>query len=390
MTQEQKLEAEYLLTRYIQGIISSTEEGRLDTLLAAGTDQAEWESIVEELMAAEPQSDYRPEKWQPVLNAILGQEYKPPAKVRALRPLRRAGIAAAVLLLLSIGAYLAFFQKPSGRTLADTPVAIPLQNDVAPGKDGAILTLADGKTILLENASNGKLTEDAIKSGNQLSYQNTSSKEVEYNTMSTPRGRQYSLVLADGTRVWLNAGSSIHFPTAFVEKERRVEITGEAYFEVARDASKPFHVAVNGMDVRVLGTHFNINAYSDEESIKTTLLEGSVQVSNGARQVVIKPGEQASFSGGNSGLVNVRSGVDIDAVIAWKNGFFSFNNSDLPTVMRQIARWFDVEVVYEGTVPTRRFGGEISRNLNASQVLKILEESKVRFRIEGRRIIVQS
>jgi ferric-dicitrate binding protein FerR (iron transport regulator) len=246
-----------------------------------------------------------------------------------------------------------------------------------------------------------------------------------YNTLSTSRGKQYRLELPDGTRVWLNAASSIRFPTAFPNDMRRVEITGEAYFEVrplpasppaggeGESAKVPFVVAFttpagSAGEVQVLGTHFNINAYDDEAAAKTTLLEGKVKVVQSAignrqsasarasanksaktaeRSVVLKPGEQAVMSGANSPLT-IHHSPDPDAVIAWKNGYFSFSETDMATLMRQIARWYDVEVEYAGAIPNRKFGGEISRNSNAAQVLKIMEESDVHFKISGRKIIV--
>lgn len=274
---------------------------------------------------------------------------------------------------------------------------------MAPGTEGAILTLADGKQIILDSAANGSLAVEGrtkvINKDGQLVY------EIEgrvpdallYNTMTTPKGKQYQLVLADGSKVWLNAASSIRYPTAFAGTERRVEITGEAYFEIAHHADKPFKVSVNGMEVQVVGTHFNINAYEDEAAMQTTLLQGSVKITTNNHTRILSPGQQAQISTTLSHPVQQKPGdenikvvkdADLDAVMAWKNGYFSFSQTDLQTVMRQIARWYDVEIVYAGTIPDRRFGGEIARNTNASQVLKILEESKVYFRIEGKKIIV--
>ena len=213
------------------------------------------------------------------------------------------------------------------------------------------------------------------------------SDKVVFNTLATPRGGQFKLSLPDGSEVWLNAVSSIRYPTAFIGNERKVEITGEAYFEIAHDAAKPFKVIVNGTEVKVLGTHFNINAYNDEATVKTTLLEGIVSLSNAASAVVtLKPGQQAQI--GNSRDIKVINNVDIDQEVAWKNGYFSFYKADLQTVMRQIGRWYDLEILYEGKIPERQFGGKIDRNSNATEVLKILEESKVHFRIEDGKIVV--
>jgi ferric-dicitrate binding protein FerR (iron transport regulator) len=227
------------------------------------------------------------------------------------------------------------------------------------------------------------------QSNGQLAYntQNEKPTEVLYNTLTTPRGGQYQLVLPDGSKVWLNAASAISYPTAFTGSERKVEIKGEAYFEIAKNTAMPFIVKVNDAQVQVLGTHFNINAYSDEDAIKTTLLEGAVKVTKDAASTLLKPGQQAIL-GRSSNEIRVQENTDLDAVLAWKNGYFSFNQTDLATIMRQIARWYDVDIVYSDKVPERRFGGEIPRNTNAAEVLKMLEESKVHFRIEGRKVIV--
>jgi ferric-dicitrate binding protein FerR (iron transport regulator) len=195
------------------------------------------------------------------------------------------------------------------------------------------------------------------------------------------------VVLADGSKVWLNAESSITFPTAFIGKERNVEIKGEAYFEVAHNAQMPFNVKVKNMTVQVLGTHFNVNAYDDENWIKTTLLEGSIKVSKGSDSKIIKPGEQAQTENGDNSLIAVQA-VDPDEVVAWKNGLFHFNNAGLPEVMHQLSRWYDVDVVYNGPVPKRKFGGEMQSNLKLSQVLELLEKNEVNFKIEGKKIIV--
>jgi ferric-dicitrate binding protein FerR (iron transport regulator) len=195
-------------------------------------------------------------------------------------------------------------------------------------------------------------------------------------------------VLADGTKVWLNAASSLRFPAAFAGKERIVELNGEGYFEVAKNASMPFHVRVHDMDVQVLGTHFNINAYTDETAMRTTLLEGSVQVSQGEQTQLLTPGQQAAAS--QNGQIQLADGVDVEEVMAWKNGMFQFQGADLETILRQAARWYDIDVEYKQRI-SDRFSGQISKNVNLSQLLKILElTGKVHFEIEGRKIIVKS
>ncbi len=313
-------------------------------------------------------------------------------------------IAVAAVFILAIATTWLLIDQPSGQGTGTGTTAAQVQHDAAPGKDGAILTLADGTQIILDDAANGQLATQngtaVVKEDGTISY-SPSGVGGTYNTMSTPNGRQYSLVLPDGSKVWLNAASSITFPTAFVGKERRVEITGEAYFEVAKDASKPFHVLTKDQDVTVLGTHFNINSYDDEEAIKTTLLEGSVKVSviagnttslRGTKQsVVLKPGQQSILSpsgvGGNSPLT-IHHSPDIENVLAWKNGMFNFTNADITEIMKQAARWYDVEVKYQGTTSKDKFKGKISRNTNLSQLLKILEINGVKWKIEGKVVTI--
>lgn len=292
--------------------------------------------------------------------------------------------AAAVILLLGIGwgAYLLNTEKSSDRQ-AKTTVEPTIQPEIMPGSDKAILTLSNGKRVVLNQAGSEIITDGELTINNEngeLTY--GKSDIVVYNTMSTPNGAQYKLVLPDGSRVWLNASSSITYPTAFSGNARAVSITGEAYFEVSKDKNKPFHVKVNDVEVEVLGTHFNINSYSDEAAIKTTLLEGTVKVNT----VILKPGEQAQFSSDKIRIVNE---VDLEEVMAWKNGKFLFSEkTDIETIMRQISRWYDVEIEYRGKV-TQHFWGSISRSANALQVLKLLETTGgVKFKIEGRKVIV--
>jgi len=314
---------------------------------------------------------------------------------KEITPIKRMGwwrtaAAAAILLLVSLGGYF-YFNSGTEKQIATTETQEQrFKNDVAPGGNKAVLTLSDGSQIILDSAKNGTLTQQGntkilkLDDG-KLTYNSTNANaEILYNTISTPKGGQYQIALADGSKVWLNAASSLKFPTAFNGKERIVELTGEAYFEVSKSAAKPFTVNVNDMNVQVLGTHFNINAYNDEAVIKTTLLEGSVKINKGSFSTILQPGQQAQVAK----EIKVVNDIAVDDVLAWKNGFFSFNKADLQTVMRQIARWYDVEISYEGKIPTREFGGKINRNSNASEVLKILEESKVHFRIEGKKIVV--
>lgn len=286
--------------------------------------------------------------------------------------------AAAVLLLIGLGTFIWYLP---GRDTQE-PVAgkniMPVLPDVLPGSDRAMLTLSDGRRVAL-NDSNETLSDGAVKINKingALAYDK--SDVVAYNTMTTPRGGQYKLVLADGTKVWLNAASSITYPTSFLSDHREVSISGEVYFEVAKDKTRPFRVSITGGEViEVLGTQFNVNAYEDEPSMKTSLLEGSVRIG----QQLLKPGEM--YSAGKVAPDNV------EQAISWKNGVFNFQDKSLQEVMRQLSRWYDITVVYEKQAPPIEFFGKMGRNLNLSQVLSVLEGAGVSFRLEeGKRLIV--
>ncbi|MGL5111333.1 MAG: FecR family protein [Flavobacterium sp.] len=293
-------------------------------------------------------------------------------------------VAASVVLVLGVGLY-KYVQK------TELPAVVTVEkNNITPGSTGAILTLADGSQIVLDSVVNGILANQnrtvVSKKDGALVYTGDKNSTAVINRMTTPRGRQYQLVLADGTKVWLNASSSITFPTTFIQDQRKVAITGEAYFEVAKDKKHPFVVTANGSEVTVLGTHFNINSYRDEKSIKTTLLEGSVLVSKKNQKVLLQPGEQAELS--RAGVLQVNKLENFDDVMAWRNGNFHFSNASLENVMNQLSRWYDVDVVFEKGLITRNFDGEISRDLNLNDVLKILETNNIHFKIEGKTLRV--
>ncbi|OQP56095.1 hypothetical protein A4H97_20070 [Niastella yeongjuensis] len=277
------------------------------------------------------------------------------------------------------------------------PVAVvqPAGNNAAgitPGAYKAQLVLDDGSTIVLDSAGSGKLAQQGnmqvMNRDGQLQYQPdaTTEKRSLYNTLKTARGQMYPVKLSDGSAVWLNSSSSIRFPVAFNEQERRVEITGEAYFEVAHNDKKPFRVSVNGVDVQVVGTVFNINSYNDEEAMRTTLLQGSVKLTKGRQQVMIKPGEQAAV---HDNTIKVNTGVNVNKEIAWKNGLFYFKNENLKAIMRQISRWYDVDVVYEGKISNDEISGKIYRTANLSEVLKLLNVLDVQYKIEGKKLIIK-
>lgn len=299
-------------------------------------------------------------------------------------------VAAAVILFAAITVFWLYNNKslpkgPSHQTIVQKP------NDVEPGKTKAVLTLADGRKIILDSAANGKLAQQgsAVLENNngQLVYNNNSGGEAYknlFNMLSTNKGEIYATILSDGSKIWLNSGSSIRYPVIFTGDERRIEITGEAYFEVAHNPSKPFIVKMNDMQVQVLGTHFNINSYNDEPLTKTTLLEGSVRISTSNGMQILKPGQQAQISKSNE--MEIINNADVDQAIAWKNGAFSFRNTDLPSVMRQLSRWYDVDVEIAGNSNKKRITGRIGRNLSLSEVLEGLETLGVHGELTGKKL----
>lgn len=312
-------------------------------------------------------------------------------KVRGMN-WKRWVAAASILVAVATVSYLVFFNKgskPGGEIVTTVPKDVK-----APETNRAMITLADGRSIYLDSALNGELvTQGNIKlvklANGQIAYQTADGASTTLsmtNTLSNPRGSKViDMQLSDGSHVWLNAGSSVTYPIAFVGDERKVTITGEAYFEIAHDKTKPFIVSANDKaDVTVLGTHFNVNAYDDESDIKITLLEGSVKVSKEDANNLLKPGQQARVTTN----IKVVSSVDLDEVMAWKNGNFQFGEASIEEVMRQVSRWYDVEVIYESK-PTEHFRGEISRDVEVSKVLKMLETTEaVHFRIEGKKVYV--
>jgi transmembrane sensor len=314
--------------------------------------------------------------------------------------------AAAIIIIAGVAAY--FWKSAPKKETAVGVTSKQVRTNIEPGRDGAILTLADGRQLVLDSLGNGIVaTQNGAKvvlSNGALTYDQNgdASGDIIYNTMHTPRGRQFQLVLPDGTKVWLNAASSIKYPIVFTGDTRTVEIDGEAYFEVAplrlRSGQKqPFIVSIpprpgrpGGAEVKVLGTHFNINAYDDENAVRTTLLEGSVFVrsatGNRISTAFLKPGEQAVITGYLPLTIN--HSPDIQQVMAWKNGLFNFNGYDIKAVMREIGRWYDLDIVYEAEPEPEEMMGELQRNLSLSQVMKILQKIHVKYRIEGRQLIV--
>jgi len=328
---------------------------------------------------------------QLILDRIFDHQSLPEEKFKH-RVLRWVKLAAAILLFILPGIYFLKINRPKPTAL--TAITKPKQIDVQPGGNKAILTLGDGSHIVLDSARNGLLAHQGntkvVKSANgHIAYNTTATGNAApiYNTMTTPRGGKYDLQLSDGTKVWLNASSSISYPITFTGAERRVTITGEVYFEVAKNKAMPFKINVNGQEeVQVLGTHFNIMAYNDEASVKTTLLEGSVKIIKNKMTGMLKPGQQAQLA--TDGKLSITDDADINAVMAWKNGQTLFVNEDIKTIMRRVSRWYDIDVEYQGDMPGRLFTGGISRESNLSVLLKVLELNKIHFKMAGKKLIV--
>ena len=363
-----------LLERYRLGECNEEEKILLESWYI---DHAAWGQSVDF-----PTERQEKASWQNVL------ERSGLARRRQVIRIRYWSAAAAVLLLVGVGGSYYFSRPAPGPA---TPLIV--KADVRPGSEKAILTLADGKTISLTDVPNGQLAIQGQvtinKTGDgQIEYQGTGQEAVlSMNNVATPRGGQYHLVLADGSKVWLNAASSIQYPVAFSGKERRVVVTGEAYFEVAPDKSKPFRVEAGDQTIDVLGTSFNVNVYADEPVHKTTLLSGSVKVANRQQQLVLTPGEQARSS--DQKALTRSDKVDLEDVMDWKKGDFVFNNEDLSSIMRKIARWYDVDISYQGSPGPLHFDGIVSRTKNISSVLQIMEATgKIHFQIEKRRLMV--
>jgi transmembrane sensor len=300
-------------------------------------------------------------------------------------------LAAAVILILSIGTYFLLHKKLPNQQNAQIQ-----QHDIVPGSNKATLTLSNGQQLVLTGARNGKLAlqneieirktadGEVVYSGDMAEAGKLNAK-MEYNMMTTPVGGKYELVLSDGTKVVLDAASSIRYPVTFAGNERRVEITGQVYFEVAHRKAKPFRVTVGGQTVEVLGTHFNINAYDDEPTIATTLLEGRVNVTKGGQNVILKPGQQSVVKDNMLTVIEANT----EKAVAWKNGYFRFNDEKIESIMRELSRWYGVEVKYKGKASIEGFSGKISRYKNISQVLKMLEYSGlVHFTLEERKVVV--
>lgn len=378
----------YLLERELEGTLTADEFRELEELKVR-EDNDLLVNTMADLMAREAShpryisDEAEDAAFERIISIDAVQEYRTTSpRIHFLRS-NWMRVAAAVVLMLGTGAFLL-----SRKISPEKPVALRQQN-IQPNNK-VMLTLADGATITLDSAGN-----QVIRQGNVAVHQHNGQLEytlegnetnLSYNTLTVPCGMQYKLTLPDGSIVWLNAASKLRYPTAFVGKERVVELDGQGYFEITQQVNQPFKVKANGVEVKVLGTHFDVMAYHDEGSINTTLLEGAVNIVKGGQQQRLKPGQQAVLDNKTDQL-SVQQ-ADIDMVSAWRTGFFELDGTDLPTILRQLARWYDVDIVYKVNIRSEALSGRISRDLRLPDVLQALAGNEVQFSVQGRQIIV--
>lgn len=385
-----------LLDKYLDNTATASEMQALFAALQSDdSSRQDWEELLMPVFkTAKPIENYRPEEWEPVVQTVLNDKgyTAQPAKRIKLFTMPRVAAAAAVVL---VGTTLIFFLNRKEAVTGKPAIA---RQDVAPAGDRAMLTLADGRTVLLDSAANGILAQQGnttiTKSADgSVSYEAGAGNAagMAFNTLSTPRGGKYKITLPDGTLVWLNAATTLRYPVRFAANERKVEVNGEAFFDVAGNARAPFTVVSEGQEVRVLGTQFNLNAYADEADTRTTLLSGSVMIKQrkaaGTASAILKPGQQSQVSA--AGL-KMDEQADIEQVVAWKNGQLSMQNLDIKAVMRQISRWYDVDVIFEGPLPVNRFGGLLDQQLYLSNIMEVLREKGIQCRLEGKKLYVSA
>jgi transmembrane sensor len=364
---------EELVRRYLENRSSDEELEVVFDLLEKGTLQPYFEKALQSYLERESRSS-----------------------VFTLRKWKYLAAAAVVTGLLAISG-LWYYEAGSSKNAATAKTAA--HGDKAPGWNHALLTMSNGRTLDLDSNSQSvmQLQNGASLTRNKAgewSYHDQKTADLakdntalSYNTLSAPKGGQFSFLLEDGTRVWLNAASILRFPVKFAPGGREVALTGEAYFEVTHNTHAPFLVNAGNTRINVLGTRFNVNAYADEPAVRTTLLEGAVRVVGNQADILLHPGEQSSFSP-NGTATTAKDPELVEAAVAWKEGYFSFGEEDIQTVMRQISRWYNVDVKYDGAMTKATFGGELGRDLTLLQVLKLLEKSGVHFRLDGNTLTV--
>jgi len=372
-----------LFDKYINNQISADECKEFWQLLQENGLADNLSTELQNLWLEHPKYSQSNAIWELKFDALIASQQP---SIRKTSIIKYAVAALFVFLIWSI--WFLNFESKSPKNKSNKQ----LVNDVKPGHNGAILTLSNGKKVILDSAVDGETLSDAnlgiIKKDGEIIYTGKTD-ELVYNTVTTDKGRQWRLTLPDGSKVWLNAQSSIHYPLNFTDKERVVEIAGEVFFEVVHNSKKPFKVKVGNKVIADIGTSFNINAYADESDMKTTLIEGSLSISNTRTNIpptILEPGQQAVVN--STGFIRVNQHQDLDEVMAWKNGMFNFNETNIENIMRQIGRWYDLDIEYSGKITTETFSGMVSRNKSLIQVLKVLEQASIKFKIEGKKIIV--
>jgi len=410
----------YLMERYRTNTCTRDEMEELFSLMRQGDGSGLLRDLQEQWDASARMQPVESPDWEVLFEAMMDQTrslepvFLPMVKRRRRSRTRRWFVLSLCFLLLLGGTGIVIRMRSASRVSVPRVAASPrrFKNDVQPGGNKAILTLSDGSSIVLDSAGNGTLSMQGntrvLKLANgRLAYQAAHGADAGpgYNTISTPRGGQYQIELPDGSKVWLDAGSSLRFPTAFSGKEREVQLSGEAFFEVSGDARRPFQVSVYSQEpgkseelqkVKVLGTQFNVMAYADEQLVKTTLIEGGIRVDDNAAvgtssqsSYELRPGEQTLLHRDHASSTHIVADADIDAAVAWKNGYFNFNKADIQTIMRQLSRWYDIDVSFRGNRGGDRvFFGGIQRNLPLSSIFNILERSGVQFAIDGKNVVV--
>ncbi len=383
--------AEELIRKYLAGTATPEEEALVgkDWYIAASQEQPDMTGApAYPNIEAEMLESLRAEQMgQPELPKI-GQTKSP------VRLWPRIAAAAAVILILSVGGFFLSRKSPTQAIVQQQQQS--LENDILPAGTRATLTLLDGKTVLLDSAGRDALARQGnvtISSLNgELLYGAAQASPpatpgiIGFNTLTTRPGEHYSLQLPDGTKAWLNAGSSVTYPVVFNDNERKVKATGEVYFEIVHNAKRPFRIEVKDQLVEDIGTHLNINAYDDESTINTTLLEGSIKVIKGSASAILTPDQQATIRPDDNSFQIQK--VDADQATAWKKGYFYFDEADIQTMMRQLARWYNVQVIYKGEISKRTFKGKVYRNIKASEALQILTYFGAHFQIDGKTITV--
>ena len=384
-----------LLDKYLTNAITESEKDQLFVMIQSGQYEPDLQNIIDQqLMHGEFDQEENAQREQLLFQKIKDAMTASPKKQTGrIVPFTWRRVAAAVAIVIVLGGSYWFVSHRKESEPAAKAETQSFKNDVEPGKYRAKLVLANGKTIILDSSTAKELAKEGnvtiLNRNNQLIYETVKNHtaEVLYNTLSTGRGETYAMILSDGSRVWLNSLSSIRFPVAFTGHERKVEITGEAYFEVKHNARAPFKLVANGVEVQDLGTEFNVNDYRDEPVIKTTLVSGKANVVKGDKSHLLDPGQEIQVK--NDQLIFIAN-ADIEQATAWRDGLFRFRSTDLETVLRQVARWYNVDVNYEGKIPDVHFTGIVSRGVSLVEVLKMLELSGIHFRLNGTKLTVIS